>query len=73
MILLVQVMYYIIILGIILAGAFIVYHIVAYSFSAYSKVVTLLIFFPVFAVLILTNIMLFSNIDFQEVFSGLML
>lgn len=63
---------YFILLGIyILAGIFIVYHLVKFSISKSVMMLTIGIFVSVFAVLLLTNITLFFSIPWAKVLSDL--
>ena len=54
----------------ILMCAFIIFHIVFYAYKATSKIVTLLIFVPVAAILLFTNAVLFFNIPLQDILEG---
>lgn len=50
-------------------GLFIAYHIIKYSFSKAEMTLTLGLFLSVLAVLMVTNLVIFSNMDFSELFS----
>jgi hypothetical protein len=55
-----------------LMSAFIIYHIVFYSYDATAKIIMLLIFIPVVGVLLFTNFVLFSSISLQNIFAGML-
>jgi hypothetical protein len=66
-----QILYYVIFFAVFLMSIFIIFHIVFYSYSAASKLLMLLIFVPVVGVLLFTNFVLFSSIDLENIFSGM--
>lgn len=70
LVLIFQGLYLIIFLSMILMCAFIIFHIVFYAYKATSKIVTLLIFVPVAAILLFTNAVLFFNIPLQDILEG---
>ncbi|MDD5396922.1 MAG: hypothetical protein PHW24_02570 [Candidatus Moranbacteria bacterium] len=72
LILILQILYGIFFLTMFLMSIFIIYHIVFYSYSTPSKLITLLIFIPVAGVLLFTNAVLFSSINLENIFSGLL-
>ena len=65
-----QIAYLVIFLSMVLMCVFIVFHIVFYAYRATSKIITLLIFVPVAAVLLFTNIVLFFNIPLNNILEG---
>ncbi len=61
--------FYYFILGVfILSAFFIIFHIVRYSFNKFATTLMLSVFISVAAILILTNIILFQMIDFENLF-----
>jgi|GEM_PF-4898026 len=58
--------YIIFLLGVILNAIFIIFHIFKYSLTRKSILLTLLIFLPVFVVLLLINISLFFIIPYKN-------
>jgi len=64
-----QILYFIVFLSMLLMSIFIIFHIVMYSYSTISKLVTLLIFVPVAGVLLFTNLVIFTKIPFENIFS----
>lgn len=56
--------YAIIILIFITSAAFIVFHLVRYSYNKKTELLTLLIFLSVFAALLISNVILFLSIKF---------
>jgi hypothetical protein len=66
---LLAIFYLLILIFFIVAGLFVVYHIVKYSFSSKSTFVTLVLFLSVFSVLLLTNMILFMKIDVASLVS----
>jgi hypothetical protein len=71
-ILIVQILYGAVFLMMLLMGLFVTYHILAYSFTHTSRIVTLAIFLPVAAVLLISNLILFFSIDLGSIFSDFM-
>lgn len=67
-----QILYYLVFFSIFLIGLFIVFHIVFYSYSFFSKMLMLMIFVPVAGVLLFTNFILFSGINLQQIFAGML-
>jgi len=65
-----QIAYLIIFLSMLLMCVFVIFHIVFYSYSAVSKVITLMIFVPVAAILLFTNMVLFFKIPLQDILGG---
>ena len=65
-----QIAYLIIFLAMLLMCIFVIFHIVFYAYSAASKIITLLIFVPVAAILLFTNAVLFFNIPLQDILEG---
>ncbi|EKD58666.1 MAG: hypothetical protein ACD_56C00075G0002, partial [uncultured bacterium] len=55
-----QILYYLMLFAMFLMSIFIVFHIVFYSYTVASKILTLMIFVPVVGVLLFTNFVLFS-------------
>lgn len=62
-----QIIYYFILVIAFVAGIFIVYHIIKYSYSKIAMLLMLLIFCGMFAVLISANYALFSNISADDI------
>jgi len=62
-----QILYLIVFFIMLLMSAFVIFHIVFYSYNAFSKLVMLSIFVPVAAVLLFTNFILFMQIPLSEV------
>lgn len=67
-----QILYLLLFFSMFLMSVFIVYHIVFYSYSMFSKLITLLIFVPVVGVLLFSNFVLFSQIPLQSMFVGML-
>lgn len=67
-----QIFYYLVFFTMALMSAFIVFHIVAYSYSAKSKTLMLTIFLPVVMVLLVTNFILFVNLPLEKLFSSIL-
>ena len=67
-----QILYYIVLFMMTVMSAFIVFHIVFYSYSSSSKVATLAVFLPVVCVLLVTNFILFSSLPLDRIFAGMM-
>ena len=67
-----QILYYLVFFTMFLMSIFIIFHIVFYSYSTASKLLTLLIFVPVAGVLLFTNLTLFSSLPLAQIFSGLL-
>ncbi|EKE25386.1 MAG: hypothetical protein ACD_5C00180G0002 [uncultured bacterium] len=67
-----QILYYILLFTMALMSVFIIFHIVFYSYTFVSKILMLLIFVPVVGVLLFTNLVLFSALPLERVFSGLL-
>lgn len=61
--------YFIILVMVILSALFIIFHIIRYSFNKVATMLMLGIFIPVTLILILINIILFSLINFENMFS----
>jgi uncharacterized membrane protein YoaK (UPF0700 family) len=64
-----QVIYYIILAFAFIAGIFIVYHIIRYSYSKTAMILMLLIFCCVFVIMVSANYALFLNINEEDVSS----
>ncbi|HEX8974088.1 MAG TPA: hypothetical protein VF817_01205 [Patescibacteria group bacterium] len=69
---LVQILYFIVLGMMALLSIFIVYHIIFYSYSTFSKLVTLALFISVAGVLFLTNFLLFTQLPLEDIFSKVM-
>lgn len=67
-----QILYYLVFLALFLMSIFIIFHIVFYSYSVTSKLITLLIFVPVAGVLLFTNFVLFTSISLPQLFGSLL-
>jgi hypothetical protein len=67
-----QILYFLVFFSMFLMSVFIIFHIVFYSYSAFSKLVTLLVFIPVAGVLLFTNFILFMSIPLDRIFSNLL-
>jgi cytochrome c oxidase subunit IV len=65
------ILYFILLIIYILAGIFIIYHLVKFSLSKSVMILTVGIFVSVFAALLLTNITLFFAIPWVKVLSDL--
>ena len=72
LILIFQILYYLVFFTMFLMSLFIIFHIVFYSYTTISKIITLLIFVPVAAVLLFTNLVLFSALPLDRFFSGIL-
>jgi hypothetical protein len=55
-----------------LMSLFIVFHIVFYSYTTFSKLITLAIFVPVVGVLLVTNYVLFNSLNLVQIFAGML-
>lgn len=66
-----QILYFLVFFVMFLMSIFIVFHIVFYSYTQISKIITLVIFVPVSAVLLFTNLALFFSIPLENVFSDI--
>jgi hypothetical protein len=64
-----QILYYIILAFVFIAGIFIVYHIVKYSYDKTAMLLMLIVFCGVFVILISFNYTLFLNISADDVSS----
>jgi len=64
-----QILYSVVFFIIALMGVFIVFHIIFYSYSVFSRLVMLAIFVPVALVLLFTNLILFRQIPLENLFS----
>jgi len=64
-----QILYFLVFLAMLLIIIFIIFHIVLYSYSTISKLITLLIFVPVAGVLLFTNFAIFTKIPLENIFS----
>jgi hypothetical protein len=62
-----QVVYYVILVFMLIAGFFVVYHIIKYSYDKTATLLMLIIFCGVFAVIVSTNFTLFSNIGTDDI------
>ena len=71
MVAIIQIIYFLFFLTMLFMGVFIIYHITAYSYTLFSKILTLLIFVPVLCILLFTNMVIFYQIPVGEIFSGL--
>jgi len=63
-----QILYFIVLFIMLLMGSFIIFHIVFYAYSTFSKMVMLAIFLPVAVVLLITNLILFLRIPLDNLF-----
>ena len=61
-----QTLYGVIFFSIALMSVFVIFHIVYYSYSVFSKLVMLAIFIPVAGVLLFTNLILFMQIPLSN-------
>jgi hypothetical protein len=68
---LIIILYSLIFLVFLVSGLFIVYHIVRYSFNKKAAFLMLVIFIPVFIILLISNITLFFSVDFYRIIPGL--
>lgn len=64
--LIINVSYFIILFGYFLAFSFIVFHILRYSINWKKSILMLLVFLPVFFLILFFNIASFASIDFSE-------
>jgi len=67
-----QILYYLMLFAMFLMSIFIVFHIVFYSYTFASKILMLAIFVPVVGVLLFTNLLLFSTLPLDRIFSGML-
>jgi len=67
-----QILYYLMLFSMFLMSIFIIYHIVFYSYTAVSRIVTLAIFVPVACVLLFTNFLIFSSLPLDRIFAGML-
>lgn len=67
-----QILYGLVFLSMCLMSAFIVFHIIFYSYSVVSKLIMLLVFIPVTGVLLSTNFILFASLPLAKIFSGIL-
>jgi len=65
-----QILYYLIFLVMFLMSIFIIFHIVFYSYSFLSRLLMIAIFVPVAGVLLFTNFLLFTAVDLEQLFAG---
>jgi hypothetical protein len=65
-----QIMYLLFFFAMVLMSIFIVYHIVFYSYTFFSKIITLCIFVPVVGILLFTNFALFRQIPLADLVSN---
>ena len=68
----IQILYYIVFFVMSMLSAFIVFHMVRYSYTAASKTAMLAIFLPVVCVLLITNFILFSTLPFDRIFASML-
>lgn len=66
MIIILSVLYLVLILAIVIASGFIVFHIVRYSYDKTAKIIMLAIFVSVAGMLLAVNIFLFSALPLKE-------
>lgn len=62
-----QIIYYFMLAIAFIAGIFVVYHIIKYSYNKIAMLLMLLVFCGVFVILISTNYALFSSISAEDV------
>jgi hypothetical protein len=67
-----QILYSLAFFAMFLMSIFVVFHIIFYSYSTVSRLVTLAIFIPVVGVLLFTNLVLFRALDLGQLFSGML-
>lgn len=72
MILAVNIAYFIVLIGFALLSAFIIFHILAYSYNKASAMITLVIFISVASVLFLDNITLFYTLRWDKILAPLL-
>ena len=65
----IAILYGVVVFTVVMMGIFIIYHIVKYSFSKSEMAITLGLFLSVFIVLLISNSIIFSSIDFGAIFS----
>jgi hypothetical protein len=65
-----QILYLIILVVMLVLSMVIVFHILKYSYTAKSKIITLAIFLSVAAVLMITNAISFCMLPLEKFFSG---
>jgi len=66
-----QILYYLVFFVMFLMSIFIIFHIVFYSYSFFSRLLMLAIFVPVAGVLLFTNFVLFTAINLEQFFGGI--
>jgi len=62
-------LYLIILLFLMVAGFFIAFHIFQYSFRKEEAVTTLLVFLPIFSILLISNFLLFMSLKLETLIS----
>jgi len=62
-----QIFYYLILAFSVIAGIFVVYHIIKYSYNKVVMLLMLIIFCGVFAIMISANYALFTNISADDI------
>jgi hypothetical protein len=72
LVLITQIVYGAVFLMMLLMSLFIVYHIVAYSYTHISRVITLAIFLPVVGVLLFVNLVSFWSIPLENILSKIL-
>lgn len=73
LILIFQILYYLVFAAMCLMSIFIAFHILAYSYSYFSKIMTITIFASVAGTLLFSNFLLFKSVDLAQVLVGMLL
>lgn len=63
----IETMYFVVLLVFVSIGFFVMYHLLRYSLTKQSAIATILIFLPVFFILLFSNIIIFFSLDFQQI------